>query len=107
MQKLTVYTDLDTVSDAYTILDELGLSGLIVSKKLDIDLENLLRDILAGQNLKRFISIITNTPFHELPKLTGKDCTELITSFFVGLVSDWMSLAGLALQAQATPEQTK
>ncbi len=107
MQKLTVYTDLDTVSEAYTLLDELGLSGLLLSKPLAVDAEDLLRKLLCFGQMKRFLSIITGVQAESLPKLSGKETGELLSSFFVALVSDWMSLASFVPPAEANPAQTQ
>lgn len=104
-------TDLDTISKAWTLLDEIGLAGLLTGAALTLNATDLFGHLLTKQKLKEFISIITNTPVDQLPKLTGPDVIQVLTDFFTSIAREWSALSGLlnvtALsQSPNAPEST-
>lgn len=103
--KLQTHSDLDTLSAAWTLLDEIGLSGLLVAKEMKIEADVLFKQLFVAQKLKAFVGIITNTPVIDLPKLEGPEVVSLITDFFVRIGNDWGQLPGLvgALMAPKSP----
>lgn len=91
----TIHTDLDTLSEAWTLLNEVGLAGLFLHQKLDVDPQELLAQLLVQKKLKRFISIITHIEEPDLPALELSDVSEIISNFFIDFTRNLTAFGGV------------
>ena len=97
---MKIYTTLDTLSEAWTILDELGLAGMLTGQAVELQAENLLRALLVGKKLQSFLAAITHEDPDAVGKLTTAEAAELITNFFASMAGDLSALAGLKMEAR-------
>lgn len=99
---------LNTLSDAYIVLDELGLAPLLEGGKLEISVPALLSALLKERKLQRFLSIITGKPEAECGDLTPSQALEALTGFFTNFIEEMSSLPGFLaeiLPATQTPKK--
>jgi hypothetical protein len=102
---MKVYTTLDTMSDAWIILDDLGLGDMLVGKTVAFEGKVLLNALLRERKLHEFLACIT----HEDPAAMGgldlAQSAELLTAFFVNMadaLKGWPALRA-EIGAQAAP----
>lgn len=100
---MKIYTDLDTLTEAWNILDELELSGLLDGSAIKIEVAKLLNGLLRQGKLKAFLSIITKS---EVTNIEGKEASRVIMVFFVSLGNEWGALPGMliSMSPKATSE---
>lgn len=94
MHEYEIKTDLDTVSEAWSLLRELGLDGLLLKKAAKVDPQELMTQLMVQGKLKRFISIVTGVSEADLKGLALAVVVQVITDFFTSLASDLQGLAG-------------
>lgn len=92
---MKVFTDLDTISAAWTLLDEIGLSGLLTGKALKIDPEELMRDLLVKRKLMEFMSILTHEDAAVCKAMTFAEVVPVLADFFTSMTNDLRGLGGL------------
>ncbi len=98
---------LNTLSDAYTILDDLGLAGLLTGKELEVQVDELLRALLYEKKLQLFISVLSGKTEEECGKMELSEAAQEITSFFVLSSAELRSLPGLILAPQQPKSPAK
>jgi len=92
----TIRTDLDTLSEAWNILDELGLSAaLIPGNPVNTDVMALVGKLLKDKKLHQFVTVISGITIEEAGKLSLADAAEIIIAFFTSMASELASLAGI------------
>ena len=91
MNKIT----LDTLSEAYIILADLGLAGLLDGNTFEIQPHDLLNALLRERKLHRFLAIISGETEATVGAWSPSECLEAITSFFVDMSNELRSLPGL------------
>jgi hypothetical protein len=106
VKELKVNTNLDTLSEAWIILDDLGLSGLLTNAAANIKYAELANALLRGKKLHEFVACISGESIESVGKLSLKDAIEVITRFFVDMGSELSLLRGLGMQAAPTMEST-
>lgn len=92
----TIRTDLDTLSEAWNILDELGLSAaLIPGNPVNTDVMVLAGKLLKDKKLHQFVAVISGITIEEAGKLSLADAVEIIMAFFTSMASELASLAAI------------
>jgi len=104
---MNVKTDIDTLSEAWILLDDMGLSGMLVNKPVQIDTKELLQNLLRKKRIQEFVMLVTGISREEAGKLELPQVNEVITGFFIGIGTGLASLSGLGLLVAQTakPEQ--
>ena len=93
---MNIKTDLDTLSEAWIILDELGLSAaLIPGNAVNADALGLAGKLLREKKLHQFVACVSGLTIEEAGKLDLKNAVAVITGFFSGMASELVSLAGI------------
>lgn len=93
---MNIKTDLDTLSEAWIILDELGLSAaLIPGNTVTADALGLAGKLLKEKKLHQFVACVSGISIEEAGKLELPKAVRLITDFFTGMASELVSLAGI------------
>lgn len=100
---MKVFTDLDTLSNAWTLLNEIGLAGLITGKALKVDPEELLGQLFVQRKLVEFIAILTHEEHATVAKLDLQEVTPILADFFTSMTADLHALPGL-LTVQMSPK---
>ena len=93
----TVKTTLDTLSEAYIVLAELGLAGMLDGTGIDIKPRELLDALFGQKKLALFLGIITGEEPAKMGNLRPSEALELISSFFVDMSAELRSLPGLII----------
>lgn len=78
-------TTLDTISEAYSLIDELGLGDVLLGKSVELQPTELLRQLLAKKKLQEFISIITGMEIEAAGKLSIEEAAKAIGDFFMSM----------------------
>lgn len=105
--KMKVYTTLDTLSEAWMILNELGLGALLTGKAAAFEPENLLGRLLGERKLQEFIGCITHKDPDEVGELGAEDALEILNAFFGDIGSAFHALPTLAEAVSAKPAPPK
>jgi len=93
---MNIKTDLDTLSEAWCILDELGLSAaLIPGNPVKADALTLAGKLLKEKKLHAFVAVVSGQDMVAAGKLELKAAVEIITAFFTSMASELVSLAGI------------
>lgn len=100
---MKTFTDLDTLSKAWTLLNEIGLAGLITGKALKVDPEELLGQLFAHRKLMEFMAIITHSTPEEVGTLDLPEVINNLSGFFTSMSADLQALPGL-LSVQMSPK---
>jgi len=94
---MRVYTNLDTMSEAWAILESLGLDKLLLGQAVSFDATVLLNALLKERKLQEFLGVIT----HEDETVTGAmeldEVVEKISDFFGGITGGLKGLSGLGM----------
>ena len=93
--KYKTTTTLDTLAEAYIILSELGLSGMLDGSRIEIKPKDLLSSLLGQKKLALFLGIITGEEPAKMGSLRPSEALELISSFFVDMSAELRSLPGI------------
>jgi len=93
--EIKVYTNLDVVTEAWNILDEIGLAAMLDGGEIKIEVRALLNKLLKGGQLKEFLAVITKDNATDWGALSGNEIIEVIGRFFSVMGSDWSALPGL------------
>lgn len=93
----TVKTTLDTLSEAYIVLAELGLAGALDGSGIEIRPRELLDALFGQKKLALFLGIITGEEPAKMGSLRPSEALELISSFFVDMSAELRSLPGLII----------
>jgi len=93
---MAVFTTLDTLSEAWSVLDEIGLAGVLTGKEVSFEAEALLNALLKERKLQEFIAVITHSDPGSCGALTAQEAGEVIRDFFGGIAGAWKGLPGLA-----------
>lgn len=102
-------TTLDTISEAYSLIDELGLGDVLLGKSVELQPTELLRQLLAKKKLQEFISIITGMDMEAAGKLSIEEAAKAIGDFFMSMGDALRGLPMLLTLNQnhaPTPPQT-
>lgn len=102
-------TTLDTISEAYSLIDELGLGDVLLGKSVELQPTELLRQLLAKKKLQEFISIITGMEIEAAGKLSIEEAAKAIGDFFMSMGDALRGLPMLLALNQnpaPTPPQT-
>ncbi len=102
-------TTLDTISEAYSLIDELGLGDVLLGKSVELQPTELLRQLLAKKKLQEFISIITGMEIEAAGKLSIEEAAKAIGDFFMSMGDALRGLPMLLTLNQnpaPTPPQT-
>ena len=91
MKKIT----LDTLSEAYIVLTDLGLAGLLDGNTFEIQPNELLNALLRERKLHCFLAIISGETEAAVGAWSPSECLEAITSFFVDMSNELRSLPGM------------
>lgn len=95
-KEMTIKTDLDTLSEAWNILDELGLSAaLIPGNPVNANALELAGKLLKEKKLHQFVAVIGAGSIEAAGKLSLADAVEIIMAFFTSMASELASLAGI------------
>lgn len=108
--KNTINTSIDTLSEAWNILDELGLSAaLIPGNPVNTDVMVLAGKLLGEKKLHQFVAVISGITIEEAGKLSLADAAEIIMAFFTSMASELASLAGIwnTVKSQPSAESAK
>lgn len=92
-----VNTTLDTLAEAYIILAELGLAGMLDGSGIEIQPRELLDALFGQKKLALFLGIITGEEPAKMGNLRPSEALELISSFFVDMSAELRSLPGLII----------
>lgn len=104
--KHEVITTLDALSEAWIILDELGLASMLVpGKEITVDFIEMAQKLFNQKKLHAFIGAITGLSIAEVGSVKLAEAVELITAFFISMGNELGSLAGMVVAAKAG-EQT-
>jgi hypothetical protein len=95
---MKIFTTLDTIAEAWEILDEVGLSKLLVGKTVEFEIESLLKALLIERKLHKFLQTITQEPEEIIGKLEISEALGLVTDFFAGITGGFKELPGLKLE---------
>lgn len=102
MPNTPIKIELDTLSDAWDILGELGLSAaLIPGNPVDIKPQELLKKLLSEKKLQQFVAVITGQTIEGVGKFSLELASRLITDFFCAMASELMPLAGMVQAIKA------
>jgi hypothetical protein len=104
---MKTYTTLDTLSAAWTILDEVGLAGLLTGRTMELKAEELMRKLLVERKLQEFLGAITHEDPEKAGELETGEAAELITAFFGSTAADLSKLAGLKTEVKETDPAMK
>ena len=96
-----VYTTLNTLSAAWTILDELGIGNMLVGKQVAVEPAVLMNQLLKEKRLQEFLGVITHEGEAECGEMTAGEAVETITAFFLSMRDDLKGLPGLQLEVGA------
>ncbi|MDD3535358.1 MAG: hypothetical protein PHC50_04345 [Candidatus Cloacimonetes bacterium] len=94
---------LNTLSEAYIILDDLGLAGLLDGGKFELSIQSLLSALLKERKLHAFLSVITGKSEAEVGEYTPSQVLEAITAFFTDMSEDLALLPGFLAQVIPAP----
>lgn len=94
-----IVTTIDAVGDAYCILDELGLVGLLTGKPTKIQAAELINALFKERKLVKMITTISNLSAADAGALDIEDAVQLVTDFFVSMSAKLRSLADMGLAA--------
>jgi hypothetical protein len=98
---MKTYTNLDTLSEAWPILSELGIAGMITGDTAAFEIGTLLDKLLAQKKLQEFLCVITHEEPSAIGELGMKESLSLLTDFFVNVRNDFDGLAGLTKEVGA------
>lgn len=101
---MKIHTTLDTLSEAWTILADIGLDGILTGKAAEFKADELIRKLLVERKLQEFLAAITHEDPDEVGKLETGEAAELITAFFASTAADLSELTGLQTEVKETPE---
>lgn len=102
MKDMKIKTDIDTLSEAWIMLDDIGLSGMLVNKPVQIDVKELLQNLLRKKRIQEFVALVTGMSKEEAGALELPQVNEVITGFFIGIGTGLASLSGLGLLVAQT-----
>ena len=91
----TVKTTLDTLSEAYIVLAELGLAGMLDGTGIEIRPRELLDALFGQKKLALFLGIITGEEPAKMGNLRPSEALELISAFFLDMSNELRSLPGM------------
>lgn len=95
--KHKIMTNLDTLSAAWELLEEVGLAGLLTGNSVDINPVELMGTLLAGRKLQKFISVVTGDSV-DSGNIGLDEAVEIITAFFTDMGSALKGLPGVGIQ---------
>lgn len=95
-----IKTNLDTLSAAWELLDEIGVSDLLSGGGLSINPGELMRKLLSGKKLQKFIEIVTGGTIENPGELGLDDAVEIITAFFGGMGGALRGLPGIEMRKE-------
>lgn len=100
---MNIRTDLDTLSEAWVILDGLGLSAMLIpGNPVDVKGMELAGKLLKEKKLHAFVACIGGLDEEGAGKLKLAEAVELITAFFTAMASELVSLAGILSAVQSS-----
>ena len=91
----TVKTTLDTLSEAYIVLTDLGLAGVLDGTGIEIQPRELLDALFGQKKLALVLGIITGEEPAKMGNLRPSEALELIHSFFVDMSAELRSFPGI------------
>ena len=102
---IPINTTLDTLSEAYIILDDLGLTSFLTGGTIEIEPGTLVRELLRKKKLNAFIMTFTDLDAKAVGALSIAEAIDLITRFFVSTASELSLLAQVMTPPQNSPEK--
>lgn len=82
---MQVFTTLDTLSEAWALLEELKLGGILTGKTAAFEAEELLGLLLKGRKLQEFLAVITHADPQDLGDIELEQALGLLNDFFAGI----------------------
>jgi len=93
---MKIRTDLDTLSEAWIILEDLNLTSVLIpGNKTETDALELARKLLKEKKLHMFVATVTGSSIEETGKLSLAEAVEYISDFFTTMASELVSLADI------------
>ncbi|MCB5261901.1 MAG: hypothetical protein LHW53_04095 [Candidatus Cloacimonetes bacterium] len=105
-----VNTTLDTLAEAYIILADLGLAGMLDGGAMEIRPNELLDALFAKKRLHEFLALITGSAAEEMGKLRPSEALDIVSAFFLDLSAELRCLPGILTSitsARPTPPSAK
>jgi hypothetical protein len=99
--KMQVKTTLNALSEAYTILDELGLAGMITGNTVEIKPMELAAALFRAKMAQEFICAVTDLDIAAAGELSLADAIEVVTRFFGSIGNELCALPGITAKTQA------
>lgn len=93
--EFTIKTTLDTLAEAYIVLTDLGLAGVLDGNAIEIRPQELLNALLAQKKLHQFLAIITGFTAAEIGNLKPSEALEILSAFFVDMSAELRSFPGI------------
>lgn len=107
MSENKVKTDIDTLSKAWELMEEIGISGMLLGKAIKVDPQELFGALFSHRKLIAFIEIVTGLPTEQIKVLKGPEVVSIIADFFTLTISEWSSLTsimGTQIASETAPE---
>jgi hypothetical protein len=89
------------MSDAWAILEGLGLDKLLLGQAASFDASALLNALLKERKLQEFLSVITHQDDEVVGAMNLEEAVEAITDFFAGITGGLKGLSGLGVSVKA------
>jgi len=104
--KYKINTTLDALAEAWNLLQELGLSALMIpGNPLDVKPIELAQKLLGEKKLNEFIAVVSDIANPGELKLS--EAGEVLTAFFTDMASELASLAGVITQVKPSKKPSK
>jgi len=100
IEKMKAVTTLNAMKQAFSILDELGLSGLLLGGEIKVDASKLIKQLVLEDKLVEFLQAITQDKETDFGKYGIKEAMELASSFFTEFGNALKELPGLLIKAK-------
>lgn len=79
---MKVYTTVGTLKNAWEILDEVGLSGLVFGSPSSEPARDIVNGLFEQSALVRFLQVITRDSQTDFEEIEIEDAMRLVTDFF-------------------------
>lgn len=104
---MQVYTTLDTLSEAWILLEDMGLGGLLTGKTVAFEAEELIGKLLRERKLQEFLAVVTHKDPAELGSLGLEEALGLLNDFFTNIGGALKALPMLQAELNAKPAPAK
>lgn len=97
---MNVKTTLDTLSEAYILLDSLGISSYLTEGSISIEPKEMVHKLLGQKQAQAFLCVITDLTPEQAGQLSLSEVIDTVTRFFVAIGSELSTLPGISLSAK-------